>query len=330
MAQNCECAKLSEHVPVMVSEVMDYLLASECRGKQMVIVDCTLGGGGHAHAMLAADENLFVIGFDKDNTAIEKAKGRFVEQANRVFFVNTSFEHIDSSVEAGLKAASSYFNTQITGCHGVLADLGISSDQLNDPDRGFAFSTDGPLDMRMDKNSPLTAWHVVNEYSYGQLHRVFMRGGMRGGVKNLVRAIVSRRPINSTKSLKEIIEFALHFRRGAKGAHPATVAFQAVRIEVNKEFEVIEEMLPKALDILLPGGRLAIICFHSLEDACVTRMMRAWARPEEVPRGLPIDVRSQRGILLTKQAVLPSEREIELNPRARSARLRVFSKQVVV
>ena len=309
----------------MGEEVVRFLSApSSSSNQDTLVLDCTLGMGGHSELLLQANPHIKIFGIDRDATALEQAQKRLAPYTGRVTLSQGSFSDCESLV--GDRAGT---------FTGVLADLGISSVQLDDPDRGFSFMNNGPLDMRMNQLQPLSAAVVVNEYSVKALERAFKKGGLGSESRALAFAIERNRPIADTKTLAALIEKTLLpiMRRrqakadGQKRHHPATVAFQAIRIEVNDELGVLERFLEAAPRLLADHGRMAIICFHSLEDRAVARAMRKWERGEDVPRGLRAAHNpTTLGKLLTKHAVTPSEQEILENPRARSARLRVFER----
>ncbi len=299
-----------KHVPVLLQEVLSFYTKKE--GKCSML-DCTLGGGGHSEALLKYDEDLSIIGFDRDALAIERVKNRLGKYDERI-----ELRKGDFTEAANLDMEFDF----------ILADFGLSSDQLDDEVRGFSFSSDMPLDMRMDKTQSLTASEVVNEYSPSDLRQVFKRGGVPQVAEFLTKKIISNRPISTTKQLVDIVRPVMkRAKPNSSSSTQSAVVFQAIRIEVNKELEQIKTLLDVVPELLAPGGRFAAISFHSLEDTIVTRCMRSWERGVEVPTNLPIkEVPKGLGSVLTKQAVVPTEKEIEENPRARSARMRVFEK----
>ncbi|MFN3409250.1 MAG: 16S rRNA (cytosine(1402)-N(4))-methyltransferase RsmH [Limisphaerales bacterium] len=304
-----------QHQPVMLAEVLEALRPR--RGG--VYADGTLGGAGHAAAILAAsapDGRLF--GCDRDAGALAAAQDRLAEFAGRCELRAGNFSELATWVPAG-------------SCDGVLLDLGVSSPQLDEPERGFSFQHDGPLDMRMDRSQPLTAAELVNTAPAAELARIFWEYGDERDARRIARAIEQDRratPFTTTRQLAELIE-RLQPRAGRK-THPATRVFQALRIAVNDELGSLARGLAGALTILKPGGRLAVITFHSLEDRLVKQTLREWARDYEFDG--PVDrpeLRRPRvplARLVTRKAVMPGAAEIAANPRSRSAQLRVAEK----
>lgn len=288
------------HVPAMLAEVRELL----CAGGRRVMVDATLGTGGHAEALL--ETGATVIGIDRDPRAIETAHGRLERFGSRVILRHADFAEIDRVIEeAGFGAVDA-----------ILADLGMSSFALDDPSRGFSFRLDGPLDMRMDPAGSLKAYDLVNEEGEAELARIIREFGEERAARRIARAIVEarrRRPIETTAQLRAVIERAAATRRRA-AIHPATRAFQALRIAVNHELNSLQTLLERAPQCLGAGGRLAIIAYHSLEDRPVKHRFRELAR--------------QGGFrLLTPKALRPSTAECSRNPRARSARLRCIERE---
>jgi 16S rRNA (cytosine1402-N4)-methyltransferase len=304
-----------DHKSVMVAEVLA-VLKPKAGG---VYADGTLGGAGHAAAMLAAsspDGRLY--GCDRDGVAIEAARARLAEFAGRFEIRQGNFSELSDWVPAG-------------SCDGVLLDLGVSSPQLDVAGRGFSFQQDGPLDMRMDRSQGMTAADLVNTAPVEELARIFWQYGDERESRRFARAMEHDRrttPFTTTRQLAELIE-RLSPRAGRK-AHPATKVFQALRIAVNDEMGAIEHGLGGTLKILKPGGRLAVITFHSLEDRTVKTVMRNWARDYEFDGEVDIpELRRPRQpdvTWVTRKAVLPGETELAENPRSRSAQLRVVEK----
>ncbi|MDR2337056.1 MAG: 16S rRNA (cytosine(1402)-N(4))-methyltransferase RsmH [Deltaproteobacteria bacterium] len=315
---------MTVHVPVMLEEVLQYLAGGQR------LLDCTLGGGGHSKALLLANPNLQVVAFDQDLGAIEQAKENLGKLWNRVLAIQGNFGDIKkllATVTPPRQQAQSVPVLDRILFDRILVDLGISSDQLDDSQRGFSFAKDGPLDMRMDLKTKLTAAEVVNNFSYAQLKSVLISGGMRkNAAAVLADVVIKSRPIKSTWQLRDICEELLFKQRNSVNKHLAAVPFQAIRIAVNSEFAVLKSLLNEVLEFLAPQGRLAIISFHSLEDELVAKKMRSWSQAKTAPRGLAINNSQAVGCLLTKQAVMPTTKEVNNNSRARSARLRVFEK----
>jgi 16S rRNA (cytosine1402-N4)-methyltransferase len=324
------------HESVLTAEVVAFL-APRKKDQKALFLDCTLGGAGHTAALLESYSELKAVALDLDTAAIDRAHSRLQAFNGRYYLVHGSF--------AELPALLSEHRSQIvcelelaSDCEirfdAILADLGYSSDQLEDASRGLSFLREGPLDMRLNPQASLTAEQVVNEYEPAALRDVFRRGGLGPGSTILARAIVRKRPFNSTLQLAALCEeiFPRYRERKKRGRqseintkHPATVPFQALRIEVNNEWHALEELLASAESLLAAGGRLAVISFQSLEDKLVTSEMRRWERREGL-RDLPIAGPAGRGKLLTKKAITPTLHELSVNPRSRSARLRVFEK----
>jgi 16S rRNA (cytosine1402-N4)-methyltransferase len=282
-------------------------------------VDGTVGGAGHASAILRASApSGWLFGFDRDGAAVEAAAARLAEFAGRFELRRANYDELAAWVPAG-------------SCDGVLLDLGVSSPQLDRPERGFSFQSDGPLDMRMDDRQALTAGTLVNERPAKELAKIFWQYGDEPRSRAIARAIEqdrAARPFTTTRQLAELIE-RVSPRRGAK-AHPATRVFQALRIAVNDELGHLRRGLDAALSVLRPGGRLAVITFHSLEDRLVKEWGRARARDYTVPGDVDVpELRQPRQpevMLVSRKAIQPSAAEVETNPRARSAQLRVMEK----
>lgn len=303
------------HKPVMVAEVLD-ALRPKSGG---VYADGTLGGAGHAAAMLATSSPTgWLYGCDRDGAAIEIAKQRLSEFVGRFEIRRGNFSELADWVPTG-------------SCDGVLLDLGVSSPQLDVAERGFSFQQDGPLDMRMDTRQPLTAAELVNTASDQELARIFWEYGDERDSRRFARAIVHDREFRkfeTTRQLAELIE-RLAPRYGKK-AHPATRVFQALRIAVNDEIGSLNRGLEGALKVLKPGGRLAVITFHSLEDRVVKNFGRARARDYTFTGGVDVpelrEPRTPEVKLISRKAILPGETELAENPRSRSAQLRVMEK----
>ncbi len=285
-------------------------------------IDCTAGGGGHSLEIAKRmGENSRLICFDRDKSAIKAASERLKDYLDRVTFVNDNFSSIDTVIRD--------FN--ITNLGGVLADLGCSSFQFDTPERGFSYMHDAELDMRMDTESPLTAYTVVNEYSEFDLRRIIFDYGEEKFAGKIASQICKSRatsPIKTTHELTDIIKSAIPKASRTDGPHPAKRTFQAIRIEVNKELDVIEPMIRVATNALVTTGRIAIISFHSLEDRIVKQTYRSLAQGCTCPRDFPVCVCGNKPKLkdITKKPILPSQQELEMNPRSRSAKLRVAEK----
>ncbi|MFY7066815.1 16S rRNA (cytosine(1402)-N(4))-methyltransferase RsmH [Nocardiopsis changdeensis] len=303
------------HVPVMLDRIVD-LLAPALDQPGAVFVDGTLGLGGHSEAILAACPNARLVGVDRDTTALERSAARLAPYADRVHLVHAVYSEIPRALdEAGAAEADA-----------VLLDLGVSSPQLDETDRGFAYAHDAPLDMRMDRTQPLTAAEVVNTYPVSELTRVLRAYGEERFASRVARAIERRRaqgPIESTRELAELVRDAIPAATRRTGGHPAKRTFQGLRIEVNAELSILERTLPAALSRLAVGGRIAVLSYHSLEDRLTKKAFAALAT-DTTPADLPVPLpdRQPELRLLTRGAELPTDEENERNPRAQSARLR--------
>lgn len=285
-------------------------------------IDATAGGGGHSLEIAKRmGKNSRLICFDRDTNAIAAATERLKDYLDRVTFVNENFSSLDNIIrEYG-----------ITNLGGVLADLGCSSHQFDTPERGFSYMHDARLDMRMDRTSPLSAYEVVNGYSENDLKRIIYDYGEERFAPRIASAICRARveaPIVTTFALTEIIKGAIPAAARKDGPHPAKRTFQAIRIEVNGELDSIKPLIDTATEALVPGGRIAIISFHSLEDRIVKQSYKAHTVGCTCPKDFPICVCGKKPKLfeITKKPILPSAEELEENPRSRSAKLRVAEK----
>ncbi len=282
------------HRPVMVEEVLGYLV-HKIDG---VYVDCTLGSGGHTEAILKRCPGCTVIGIDRDPDAIERARRRLPE--DRVIFINDRFSNIKEALSG----------TPYKGVDGVLLDLGVSMEQLKDPERGFSFLSDEALDMRMDRSQSLTAEEIVNTWPERDIERILREYAEEKKARRIAKEIVNQRKKSPVKTCRELAEIVLRVYGSRRARiHPATKTFQALRIAVNNELEELQRALPSLVEVLNKKGRMVVIAYHSLEDRIVKNFMK------EVEK---------EGLLrvLTKKVVLPSEKEKRLNPASRSARLR--------
>jgi 16S rRNA (cytosine1402-N4)-methyltransferase len=292
------------------------LLGPALAGPGSVLVDCTLGLGGHAQALLAAAPGARLVGLDRDPQALAAAGNRLSEYRQRIELVPAVYDELPEVLE----------DLGITSVSSVLLDLGVSSLQLDEVQRGFSYARDAPLDMRMDQTVGVTAADIVNGYSPGDLARVLRDYGEERFTRRIVSAIMTARakaPLSGTAELAELVRNAVPAATRRTGGHPAKRTFQALRIEVNRELDALERVLPAALDALAPGGRIAVLAYHSLEDRLVKRAFAARANPD-VPPDLPVIPESAMPTLrlLTRGAERPSDPEVEVNPRAASARLR--------
>ena len=284
----------AEHVPVLLKESVE-LLNPKPGG---IYVDCTLGAGGHTKEILSVPGTK-VVAFDVDDKALSIAKEMLsvFERSGRLHVEWGSYVYLEDTLKS----------LGINKVDGVIADLGVSSIQIDDPARGFSFRFDSPLDMRMNPKSSLTAWKVVNEYPLEELERILREYGEEPFARRIAREIVKNRPINTTKELVKVISKAIPpNQRRKRRRHFATKTFQAIRIEVNRELENIERLLEILPRVLKSGGRAVFITFHSLEDRMVKRFFKS----------------SKDFKVITKKPIVPSEKEISENPRARSAKLR--------
>jgi 16S rRNA (cytosine1402-N4)-methyltransferase len=309
------------HLPVLVGRVTA-LLAPALAGEGAVLVDATLGRAGHARALLEACPGLLLIGVDADVAAIEAARERLAPYAARVTLVHARYDEIP----AVLAAAAQDGTIKPDRVMGLLFDLGVSSPQLDDPGRGFAYAQDAPLDMRMDQTSERTAADIVNGYPAAELARILRDYGEERFARRIADAVVrerARAPITSTQRLSAIVKEAIPAATRRTGGNPAKRTFQALRIEVNDELGTLRRALPAALDALAVGGRVVVLAYHSLEDRIVKRELVRRAA-DQTPPGLPVtaDAAAPRFRLLTRGAERPGSGEIASNPRANPARLR--------
>ena len=312
-----------EHVPVLADRVTA-LLAPALGGPGAVLVDATLGRAGHARALLEACPGLVLIGVDADLAAIEAARELLAPYADRVTLVHARYDEIPAIV-AAVPISGPAKGTPVR-IMGLLFDLGVSSPQLDDPARGFAYARDAPLDMRMDLTSDRTAADIVNGYPAAELARVLRDYGEERFARRIADAVVrerEREPLDSTRRLAQIVTDSIPAPARRTGGNPAKRTFQALRIEVNGELDRLHRALPAACDAIAVRGRLAVLAYHSLEDRAVKRALAARSA-DTTPPGLPVPLESARPQfrLLTRGAERPDEQELTANPRAASARLR--------
>lgn len=307
-----------EHKSVLLHETVDSLNIRS----DGIYVDGTLGGGGHASLVCSRlGENGRLIGIDQDADAIAAATERLKPYGGRVTIVRNNYENIDTVLaELG-----------IPGVDGIYLDLGVSSYQLDTAERGFTYREDAPLDMRMDQRNAETAADIVNGYSEMELYRIIRDYGEDRFAKNIAKHIVRARqekPLETTGELIEVIKAAIPAKVRATGGHPAKRTFQAIRIELNKELEVLEHSIDKMIGLLNPGGRLSIITFHSLEDRIVKNKFKENENPCVCPPDFPVCMcgRKSRGRVVTRKPIVPTGQEIEENKRSKSSKLRVFEK----
>jgi 16S rRNA (cytosine1402-N4)-methyltransferase len=309
----------SLHEPVMLARTLE-LLAPALASDSAVLVDCTLGLGGHSEAFLNSFENLTVIGIDRDLVALDLAGKRLEVFGSRVKYFHGTYEQIPEALSKfGFSEASA-----------ILMDLGVSSMQIDSPDRGFAYSFDAPLDMRMDSSTGETAAELIAKASELELARIFKEYGEERFAKKIASEIVSRRaadPIVSSKQLAGIISQIVPFIPGKSSGHPAKRVFQALRIAVNQELEILESAIPAAIDALEVGGRLLVLAYHSLEDRIVKQAI-VQAATSSAPIDLPFELPEHAPVLklVIKGAEQATLQEIAANPRSASVRLRVAEK----
>ncbi len=303
------------HQPVLYHEIIHALQPIQGGA----YVDGTVGAGGHAWGILQASQpDGRLLGLDLDPQALELARQRLAEFGERVSLVQASYTTLSEQIS----------RTGWEGTNGILLDLGLSSMQLDTAARGFSFAVDAPLDMRFSPQNPVSAADLVNKLPERDLANLIFRYGEERRSRQIARAIVRSRPINTTRQLAEIVLRASGPERRKSHLHPATRTFQALRIEVNQELENLQSVLPQAVSALLPGGRLAVIAFHSLEDRIVKHFFQRESRDCICPPNQPVCTCGHQAILkiLTRSPIRPTEEETALNPRARSAVLRIAEK----
>jgi 16S rRNA (cytosine1402-N4)-methyltransferase len=299
---------------------VDLLTPAINKSETPVVVDATLGLGGHSEALLESNPNLVLIGIDRDLDAIVKAKNRLAKFENRTKLNHAIFDEITDVVN------SFGFNR----VDGILFDLGVSSMQLDQSDRGFSYSQDAPLDMRMDRSTGITASEIINTYAPGELVRILRTYGEEKFATRIVENIVKERakaPLNSTAQLATLVKESIPAATRRTGGNPAKRTFQALRIETNDELGAVNRAIPQALELLKVGGRLVVMSFQSLEDRIVKEIF-AQATTSGTPRDLPIDLPefAAKFALVVRGSVLPSEAEIAANSRAQSVRLRAIER----
>jgi len=299
---------------------IDLLTPAINKSETPVVVDATLGLGGHSEALLESNPNLVLIGIDRDLDAIVKAKNRLAKFENRAKLNHAIFDEITEVV-------NSFGYSEVDG---ILFDLGVSSMQLDQSDRGFSYSQDAPLDMRMDRSTGITASEIVNTYAPGELVRILRTYGEEKFATRIVENIVKERakaPLNSTAQLATLVKESIPAATRRTGGNPAKRTFQALRIETNDELGAVNRAIPQALELLKVGGRLVVMSFQSLEDRIVKEIFTQ-ATTSGTPRDLPIDLPefAAKFALVVRGSVLPSEAEIAANSRAQSVRLRAIER----
>ena len=307
-----------EHRPVLLTECIENLRIRP----DGIYVDGTLGGGGHSYEIVRrlSDEGR-LVGFDQDAAAIAAATERLRAHAGKTVIIHSNFCRMREELA----------DIGISSVDGVVLDLGVSSYQLDEADRGFTYREDVPLDMRMDQRQAKSARDVVNGYSESELYRIIQNYGEDRFAKNIARHIVSARAdhtIETTGELIQIIKASIPARVRAGGGHPAKRTFQAIRIEVNAELTVLEDSLEEMIDLLNDGGRICVITFHSLEDRIVKNIFRKAQDPCTCPKSFPVCVcgKKPKGRIITGKPIIPDAEEMEENPRSKSAKLRVFER----
>ncbi|MBF0710013.1 MULTISPECIES: 16S rRNA (cytosine(1402)-N(4))-methyltransferase RsmH [unclassified Gemella] len=303
-----------KHYSVLLNEAVDGLDIKE----DGIYVDCTLGGAGHSLEILKRLKNGKLYAFDQDQVALDNAKEKLAEYRDRVVFIKSNFKNLEKElVKLGIDKVD-----------GVLYDLGVSSPQLDTPERGFSYNYDTRLDMRMDMDAEISAYEVVNNYDYHELVKIFYRYGEEKFSKQIARNIEKVRElknIESTFELVDIIKDSIPAAARRKGGHPAKRVFQAIRIAVNNELGVFESSLEQAIKLTKIGGRISVITFHSLEDRICKQIFNSYAKGKELPRNFPVLPEEFQAKLknITRKPILPSKVELEENNRSRSAKLRI-------
>ena len=308
-----------EHKSVLLNETIEGLNIKP----DGIYVDGTRGGGGHAYEVCRRlGEKGSIIGIDQDEAAIEAASVRLKDFGEKVTIIRSNYCDMKSKLhELGIDKVD-----------GIVLDLGVSSYQLDTAERGFSYREDAPLDMRMDRRQKMTARDIVNDYSEMDLYRVIRDYGEDKFAKNIAKHIVAARginPIETTGQLTEIIRASIPMKYQKKSGHPAKRTFQAIRIELNRELDVLKNSLDDMIEILNPGGRLCIITFHSLEDRIVKSAFKKNENPCTCPPDFPVCVcgKVSKGCVVTRKPILPSEEELEYNSRSKSAKLRIFERR---
>lgn len=305
-----------EHKSVLLHETVDMINIK----KGGIYVDATFGGGGHSRYMLSKIDDMSLYVFDQDIYAIDNGRNNFAND-NRIHFINTNFVNVKSALQ----------DMGIYEIDGIIADLGVSSYQLDTAKRGFSYMKDAPLDMRMDTGSSLTARDVVNTYSRDELKRIIRLYSEEKWADKIATMIVETRektPINTTFELVDVIERAIPKKLRDKNKHPAKRTFQAIRIETNNELGILEKFVNDAFDMLKIGGRMSIITFHSLEDRLIKNIYKDLVGGCICPSEFPVCMcgRTEKARIITKKPIIPTDEELQENARARSAKLRVIEK----
>ena len=308
----------NEHIPVALDRTID-LLTPALTGSSPCLIDATLGLGGHTEKLLERFETLHIIGIDRDKSALAKASSRLARFGNRVTLVHAIYDQISEIAHENGRSE----------VQGILFDLGVSSMQLDTSERGFAYSHEAPLDMRMDQSRGVSASEVINTYSHEELTRIFRVYGEEKFASRIAARIIDARkvaPLNSTVALAELVKESIPAATRRVGGNPAKRTFQALRIYVNNELEVLERAIPAALELLAIKGRMVVLSYHSLEDRIVKQAFAA-VSSSEVPHGLPVEPTPARFQLLTRASESATDAEIALNPRAQSVRIRAIERR---
>ena len=305
-----------KHKSVLLEETIETLNLQE----DSIVVDCTLGYGGHSSEILKRIKRGYLFAFDQDQEAIDASSVRLSEIGNNFTIIKSNFVYLKEKLK----------REGVEQVDAILFDLGVSSPQLDEKERGFSYHQDAKLDMRMDRDQPFSAYELVNTYSEGQLVDIFYRFGEEKFSRSIARAIVKKRathPIETTLELAEVIKNAVP-ERVRHEKHPARKVFQAIRIEVNHELDILEKSIKDALTLLKPHGRLAVITFHSLEDRIVKNIFKEVTTVDDMVKGLPdIPIEYQKNYrLVNAKAIVPGKEELAENNRARSSKLRVIER----
>lgn len=307
-----------KHVSVLLDETIEGLNINP----DGIYVDGTLGGGGHSYQICRRlSQKGRLIGIDQDGEALDAAREHLKEFEDRITLVRSNYCEIDTILQ----------DLGVTKVDGIVLDLGVSSYQLDNLERGFSYKSDAPLDMRMDARQAKTAAEVVNNYSEYELYKIIRDYGEDKFAKNIAKHIVKARgqePLKTTSQLSNIIKAAIPMKFQAKGGHPAKKTFQAIRIEVNRELDVLKDSLDTMIDHLNPKGRICVITFHSLEDRIVKTKFRENENPCTCPPDFPVCVcgKETKGKVITRKPIVPTEKEIQDNKRAKSSKLRIFER----
>ena len=296
-----------KHKSVLLNEVIESLNIKSSG----IYVDCTLGYGGHSSKVLEKLKEGFLYAFDQDSEAIKYSSDRLSKVGNNFKIIKSNFKDIKKHIDIKVD--------------GIMFDLGVSSPQLDDESRGFSFHKDAKLDMRMDTDSDFSAWNIVNEYPEEKLSEIFFKYGDEKYSRSIAKAIVQSRPINTTLELTEIIKESVPMKYKVE-KHPARKVFQAIRIEVNNEIEILEEAVLDAFNLLNIGGRLSVITFHSLEDKVISKVFKSLCSDDKLASKMPIVPEELRAKAKNILKIVPSNEELEDNLRSRSAKLRVIER----